>query len=343
METFSRPNHCLTSVSSERTFPFEGNGNTIIETSDFFNLLVRKDFPVWREWKPDPVYVHIRGVPMSERTFPFEGNGNVLSMDSYCSLSSVRKDFPVWREWKLRLFLGLFRFALFVSERTFPFEGNGNWLGMQVLGRCVHQTSERTFPFEGNGNINSSVRSSSATKSERTFPFEGNGNSLYSGYTCRWFQCPKGLSRLKGMETHGRFDNASTNSCISTSERTFPFEGNGNSLDVLFWHIKNRMGPKGLSRLKGMETHEIATVRIHTRRSKGLSRLKGMETWMYAQHLHPSLHCPKGLSRLKGMETISYEPFWPVDRVLVVKVSERTFPVEGNGNAALLINRNDSI
>ena len=86
------------------------------------------------------------------------------------------------------------------------------------------------------------------------------------------------------------------------SERTFPVEGNGN-FSLSFWNCSSASSPKGLS------------------------RWKGMETWVLLKLLG-TLHSPKGLSRWKGMETVASKDDYPV----FWNRSERTFPVEGNGN-----------
>ena len=60
---------------------------------------------------------------------------------------------------------------------------------------------------------------------------------------------------------------------------------------------------------------------------KGLSRLKGIETgFNYSVFGFVTAACPKGLSRLKGIETIRtrYEVLESLSQ------SERTFPFEGN-------------
>ena len=116
------------SLSSERTFPLEGNGNTV---------------PTFKSccWRP------------SERTFPLEGNGNIGFRLQVVIGICVRKDFPVGREWKLASPKSFSDPCS--SERTFPVEGNGNFIGDTPLPRS--SLSERTFPVEGNGNKNLSV------------------------------------------------------------------------------------------------------------------------------------------------------------------------------------------
>ena len=91
--------------------------------------------------------------------------------------------------------------------------------------------------------------------------------------------CPKGLSRLKGMETYFP-DQYALYSYTAPSERTFPFEGE--------W-----------------------------KHQRGVPSVSTAPT------------CPKGLSRLKGMETrkCKRQPQFPE-----AQTSERTFPLEGNGN-----------
>ena len=59
--------------------------------------------------------------------------------------------------------------------------------------------------------------------------------------------------------------------------------------------------PKGLSRLKGIETIEfVAFGDADVHRPKGLSRLKGIETFLPSVSITVSAS-PKGLSRLKGI------------------------------------------
>ena len=143
--------------------------------------------------------------------------------------------------------------------------------------RAAIVKSERTFPFEGNWNTNTLSRTTTFVWSERTFPFEGNWNP----FELFWVMCtdlrPKGLSRLKGIETFQSANDpnvkvavgpkglsrlkgietvAALFTCwlfLKTSERTFPFEGNWNSSKLLMCSI-TALSPKGLSRLKGIET-----------------------------------------------------------------------------------------
>ena len=63
--------------------------------------------------------------------------------------------------------------------------------------------------------------------------------------------------------------------------------------------------PKGLSRLKGIETGGMVGSRVDPSRPKGLSRLKGIETRYLERRRYLGCHSPKGLSRLKGIETQS--------------------------------------
>ena len=64
------------------------------------------------------------------------------------------------------------------------------------------------------------------------------------------------------------------------------------------------MGPKGPSRLKGIETVSFSVVSLLSSPCpKGPSRLKGIETAM-THYMHPhGIPRPKGPSRLKGIET----------------------------------------
>ena len=114
------------------------------------------------------------------------------------------------------------------------------------------------------------------------------------------------------------------------------------------------LGPKGLSRWKGMETHIMLMMHhINTISPKGLSRWKGMETVCLPSESF-AVGRPKGLSRWKGIETLCHRwsllswsrvrkdfpggrewkraPLAPDAPPL--SESERTFPVEGNGNNA---------
>ena len=126
VRVFGRFSLHILQIESERTFPLEGNGNsTYIITAYRIHVVVRKDFPVGREWKLLPPCCFPKPSEYtSERTFPLEGNGNevltcfllifwtcpkglsrwkgmeTLIADPTPITITVRKDFPVGREWK---------------------------------------------------------------------------------------------------------------------------------------------------------------------------------------------------------------------------------------------------
>ena len=116
---------------------------------------------------------------------------------------------------------------------------------------------------------------------------------------------PKGLSRLKGIET-----DASTADC------------------------RELWSPKGLSRLKGIETIntlclEFPTIRFTSERTFPFEG--NWNTHGYCGESNIFLWGPKGLSRLKGIETIL---LFLALKNLAVDRSERTFPFEGNWNTS---------
>ena len=162
--------------------------------------LVRKDFPVGREWK------HL--VNLFNDIFEFcpKGLSRWKGMETYLEIwfglkgFIVRKDFPVGREWKPKPIIGG------GQGRVCP-KGLSRWKGMETFFGS-HEVganqpmSERTFPLEGNGNASHSGSSpTTKRRSERTFPLEGNGNIISLSLASVSLLCPKGLSRWKGMET----------------------------------------------------------------------------------------------------------------------------------------------
>ena len=241
---------------SERAFPFEGNWNafSIVSTVVPLIIFVRKGFPVWRELKLQGICVSdTQKWIKSERAFPFEGNWN-----SFCSFGAstictfVRKGFPVWRELKRRCRLQLRKrvwtgpkgLSRLKGIETQPLrrpmyrplsrpKGLSRLKGMETLFQCDECclfafVSERAFPFEGNWNASSRVFPNSQDWSERAFPFEGNWNG------CATISLSAPVA--------------------SWSERAFPFEGNWNRLFQVPKQYHPNLSPKGLSRLKGMET-----------------------------------------------------------------------------------------
>ena len=111
---------------------------------------------------------------------------------------------------------------------------------------------------------------------------------------------PKGLSRLKGIETNTTLPFEFT---VTVSERTFPFEGNWNNSP------SNSMFSADAVRKDFPVWRELKRIFLvpfelsYLPRPKGLSRLKGIETDRHSNYEREQL-CPKGLSRLKGIETL---------------------------------------
>ena len=194
------------------------------------------------------------GALLSERTFPLEGNGNGSEVYAVSFFPGVRKDFPVGREWKHNSRRAdIFKSDAFVSERTFPLEGNGN---LTLL-----RDSDKTWFYRPKG--------LSRWKGMET-------TDLHAVWLEIKQSCPKGLSRWKGMETFSLFNHCDNIFNVrkdfpvgrewkrkanqprwlipeSWSERTFPLEGNGNPVYSIP-RFSLYLGPKGLSRWKGMET-----------------------------------------------------------------------------------------
>ena len=133
-------------------------------------LIVRKDFPVGREWKQG-VRSHCEGAStQSERTFPLEGNGNACrdegdsiqgfncpkglsrwkGMETQLTgnvrnvILCVRKDFPGRREWKH--YSKCYYIRVGGSERTFPLEGNGNDSPNRISRYGSNTTVRKDFP-----------------------------------------------------------------------------------------------------------------------------------------------------------------------------------------------------
>ena len=110
-----------------------------------------------------------------------------------------------------------------------------------------------------------------------------------------------------------------------SSERTFPLEGNGNPL--LPHHPTEIFLSERTFPLEGNGNYSGSILTTLSRGPKGLSRWKGMETRCRFHDLSWRFR-PKGLSRWKGMETI----FLLISLIFRRQPSERTFPLEGNGN-----------
>ena len=117
--------------------------------------------------------------------------------------------------------------------------------------------------------------------------------------------------------------------CPAASERTFPLEGNWNwSIRCILFRICFNC-PKGLSRWKGIETflHLLITFALWlVRKDFPVGRELKLNCFC---NLFGIQHGPKGLSRWKGMET--HLNGCRVNSI-GVRVSERTFPLEGNWN-----------
>ena len=188
------------------------------------------------------------------------------------------------------------------------FPGGREWKrGAGGLRWQIHydSSSERTFPVEGNRNLNPNMRerSTELKRSERTFPVEGNGNFL-------------SVSAISSRD--------------HLSERTFPVEGNGNEKwFILWWAVDDGSERTFPVEGNGNITSNKALHRSHNFSPKGLSRWKGMETYSSKiKYLCSVNHVRKDFPG--GRE-------WKLNNFGVVCVlvnqSERTFPVEGNGNS----------
>ena len=70
---------------SERTFPLEGNGNTMSNrASPFHQLSCPKGLSRWKGMETQhPSLPPARSTSASERTFPLEGNGNVIRAPTF--------------------------------------------------------------------------------------------------------------------------------------------------------------------------------------------------------------------------------------------------------------------
>ena len=250
----------ISTLTSEYTFPFEGNWNfklRIIEHA-LFNVLVSLSLntlsrlkgietlvsELWISWvSPCFLWIHFpvwRELKLSQKLLR-----NLVELTLWIH-------FPVWREWKL-FRDNVITIGQKISEYTFPFEGNRNVVSENAKEKR-YILSEYTFPFEGNWNIPpKKLLKLKVYVSEYTFPFEGNWNKDFMRSPLE-FYCPLNtLSRLKGIETIPAWsciffisDNAlntlsrlkgmETNRCRNRfcsassilSEYTFPFEGNGN-------------------------------------------------------------------------------------------------------------------
>ena len=101
---------------------------TVVIRIDGGEHIVRKDFPVGREWKHNTLTARGKGRRVVRKDFPVGREWETIDSNYFrLVVQLVRKDFPVGREWKLSRNIKFKKHPESPSERTFPLEGNGNY------------------------------------------------------------------------------------------------------------------------------------------------------------------------------------------------------------------------
>ena len=192
-------------------------------------------------------------------------------------------------------------------------KGLSRWKGMETF---VHKDNPYTLPLRPKG--------LSRWKGMETFiPW------LYFFL----LPCPKGLSRWKGMETYSKRCTTRVGACV---RKDFPGGREWKPSSVL---LSMACCPNNVRKdFPGGREWKLCYINTILFHSSGLVRkdFPGGREWKLNLLLwvkYSSRVSPKGLSRWKGMETRVCCP----SRKSYFVTSERTFPVEGNGNRVKLV------
>ena len=307
-------------------FPFEGNWNCL-------DLLIQQF--LW--WFPLITLSRLKGIETFamvrnagkllnafDYAFPFEGNWNHVCVTFSSTLATVFDyAFPFEGNWN-----DVYIFELIDTpgnfDYAFPFEGNWNgrnpkrrakrslrklWLRFPVWRELKHSGCERGVV--------------SPLFFDYAFPFEGNWNPFSSTSA---FRCPVALitlSRLKGIETLGRWTLPDE---IHRFDYAFPFEGNWNeSLEDQEFLVSSLIT---LSRLKGIETKAGGLGRVVLAPLLWLRFPVWRELKQCLSLPHERPMSLITLSRLKGIETRCVD----THSITPNNDFDYAFPFEGNWN-----------